>query len=250
MRLIVTRPEPDASRTADALRRLGHEPILSPMLDIWFDGQARLPEQPFQALLATSRNAIRALAAHPDRARLAGLPLLAVGDQTALEARRSGFAAARSAGGAMADLVALATSELRPAAGALLYLAGEDQAGDLASRLGEHGFQVDAAILYRAEARARLAPEAARAVRQGGGFGMLLYSGRSATAFAQAVRTDGLAPLPPEATAFCISAAAAEPVAPIAAGPVLVAARPDQLSLFALIEAAQTGSKPSAANSN
>ena len=34
MRLIVTRPEPDASRTAEALIRLGHVAILSPMLDI------------------------------------------------------------------------------------------------------------------------------------------------------------------------------------------------------------------------
>ena len=71
MRLVITRPEPDASRTAQALARLGHEPILSPMLDVVLDPAVALPEGPFQAVLATSSNAIRALAMHADRARFA-----------------------------------------------------------------------------------------------------------------------------------------------------------------------------------
>ena len=66
MRLLVTRPEADAARTAQALRARGHEVLVAPLLrvesiDADFGG-------PFDAVLMTSANAARALASHP-RAR-------------------------------------------------------------------------------------------------------------------------------------------------------------------------------------
>jgi uroporphyrinogen-III synthase len=244
MRLLVTRPEPDATRTAEALIRLGHVPVLSPMLDIVLYPQAKLPEGPLQAVLVTSTNAVRALAAHPDRERLAALPLLAVGDRTALAARRAGFPLARSAGGALDDLVALAAG-LDPGAPPLLYLAGEVRAGDLSSRLAALGFSVETAIVYRAEPRLRLSGVGTAALKEGSVAGVLLYSRRSAAAFALALRAASLAPLGEAVACFCLSAAVAEPIAPIARGPVLVAEAPDQLSLFALIDAA--GRRPAGA---
>src|SRR5687767_610181 len=164
MRLVITRPEPDASRTAEALVRLGHEPILSPMLDIVLDPGIALPESPFQAVLATSSNAIRALALHTERARLVELPLFAVGDVTALEAKRAGFARARSAGGALDDLIERVRAELRPGDGMLLYAAGKAQAGDLAAPLRALGFRIATAIVYEARARTRLSNAAADAL--------------------------------------------------------------------------------------
>jgi hypothetical protein len=59
MRLIVTRPEPDATRTGKALMALGHVAILSPMIDVIANTSAPLPERPFQAVLVTSANAVR-----------------------------------------------------------------------------------------------------------------------------------------------------------------------------------------------
>ena len=34
MRLLITRPEPDATRTAQALRQRGHEVLVSPLLSV------------------------------------------------------------------------------------------------------------------------------------------------------------------------------------------------------------------------
>jgi uroporphyrinogen-III synthase len=238
MRLIVTRPEPDATRTATALARLGHTPILSPMLDIVPDPTARLPDEPLQALLVTSSNAVRALAGHRERGRLDDLPLLAVGDHTALEARRAGFRHARSAGGAFEDLVALAARELDPAGAPLLYAAGAAQAGDLAGRLGALGFIVETTVLYAAEARRRLSQVAAAALRINEADGVLFYSRRTAAAFALALRAEGLAPLAPHVACFCLSQAVAEPLAAISTGAIRIAARPDQISLFATVEEA------------
>ena len=90
MRLIVTRPEPDASRTAEALIRLGHE--RDPLADAGHRARcrgARFRTRQFQAVLVTSSNAVRALAAHPERGRLA--------DAAAARGRRPHGAARRSA---------------------------------------------------------------------------------------------------------------------------------------------------------
>jgi uroporphyrinogen-III synthase len=236
MRLVITRPEPDASRTAEALVRLGHEPILSPMLDIVLYPGIALPESPFQAVLATSSNAIRALALHTERARLVELPLFAVGDVTALEAKRAGFARARSAGGALDDLIERVRAELRPGDGMLLYAAGKAQAGDLAAPLRALGFRIATAIVYEARARTRLSNAAADALRRAAADGVLLYSRRSAAAFALALRAETLTPLSRSVVCFCLSAAVAEPLAPVSSGPIVVAERPDQISLFAAIE--------------
>lgn len=236
MRLIVTRPEPDDDRTARALIRLGHQAILSPMLDIIVDPKAKIPKASYQAVLVTSSNAVRALAARTDRPFAPDTPLLAVGDQTALEAKRAGFTAARSAGGNVEDLIAFA-SGLKPTDGPLLYATGEARAGDLAEQLKERGFEVETVILYRAEARARLAKVAEAALSDGSVDGVLLYSRRTAAAFALALRAAGLAPLGENVVCFCLSAGCAEPLAAVTSGKVLVAERPDQLALFALIEA-------------
>ncbi len=236
MRLIVTRPEPDDMRAGRALMRLGHEAILSPMLDIVLDAEAAIPERPYQAVLVTSGNAVRALAARAGRPVAAETPLLAVGDQTALEAKRAGFAA-RSAGGALDDLVRLVERDLEPAAGPLLYAAGEERSGDLATQLAERGFDVETVVVYRAAARKDLANVANDALNAGAVDGILFYSRRSAAAFALALRAARLAPLGPGVTCFCISDGAAAALAGVTKGRVVTAERPDQLALFALVEA-------------
>ena len=99
------------------------------------------------------------------------------------------------------------------------------------------GFDVETAIVYRTEPRARLAKVAEAALKDGTADGVLLYSRRSAAAFALALRAGGLAPLGKGVTCFCLSAACAEALAKVTEGDIRVAERPDQLALFALIEA-------------
>ena len=101
----------------------------------------------------------------------------------------------------------------------------------------QEGFDVETAILYRAEPRLRLAQVAETALKERTVDGVLLYSRRSAAAFALALRAAGLAPLPPDVTCFCISDSTAEAVSRVTTGRVRIAAKPDQLALFATIEA-------------
>lgn len=236
MRLIVTRPEPDATRTARALIRLGHEAILSPSLAIVPDRSVPIAPRDYQAVVATSSNAVRALAEHAERPVPLHTPLLAVGDQTALEAKRAGFVAARSAGGGVDALLALVRRTLSPAAGPLLYVAGKERTGDVAEWLAAEGFDVETAIVYRAEPVKALADVAIAALREGTVDGILFYSSRSAAAFALALRAAGLAPLEAKVTCYCLSESIAERLASVTTGQVAAAARPEQIALFALIE--------------
>ena len=82
-----------------------------------------------------------------------------------------------------------------------------------------------------------LSETVAGALRAGEIDGVLIYSQRSAAAFALALRAAGLAPLA-GVHAFCLSEAVARPLATVFEGPVHVAEKPDQTYLFAAVDAA------------
>ena len=64
MRLLVTRPEPDAECTAAALRARGHIVLVAPLLRIETMENAEIGPGPFAAILVTSANAAPAIVAH------------------------------------------------------------------------------------------------------------------------------------------------------------------------------------------
>ena len=133
MRLLVTRPEPDAERTAAALRARGHIVLVAPLLRMEPVADAEIGPGPFIALLVTSANAAPAIAHHERFAQLRALPVFAVGGRSAEAMRAVGFADVTSAqGGTVADLAALVASRLKAGA-SLLYLSGADRSGDLAA---------------------------------------------------------------------------------------------------------------------
>ena len=116
MRVIITRPEPDAASEAELIAARGHQPVLAPLLEIEFFNAA-LPLAGAQGLIVTSRNALRALAAHPDRAAASKLPLYAVGEATAEAASELGFAEVTAGPGTAAELARLIAREIAPERG-------------------------------------------------------------------------------------------------------------------------------------
>jgi uroporphyrinogen-III synthase len=236
MRLLVTRPADDAERTARALERLGHEPVISPALQVRYLIDVPLPAARPQAILVTSTNAVNALQRHRQAEAMLGATVLAVGDRTAVAARRAGFAATYSAGGDVDDLVALVRRHCSPDAGPLLYAAGADQASDLAGRLGEDGYDVETAVVYTADCAGRLAAAAAGHLRAGTIDGALFFSARSAECFGEQIAHAGLAPLGETIACFCLSEAVGRKVTSFANGALHIAAEPNQLALIALIE--------------
>ena len=241
MRLLLTRPEPDAERTAAALRARGHAVIVAPLVRIETiaAAAAEIGSGPWAAILITSANAASAAARHERYKELFALPVFAVGERSAQAMRAAGFADATSADGDLGDLVRLVAARLKPAA-PLLYLAGADRSGDLAGRLGERGFVVRTVAVYRAIVADDLPHAAAAALTRGEVDGVLHFSRRSAAAFANAARGAGLAAGALEKPIhFCLSAQVAEPLAQAGVVDIRIAPKPAEAALIELISPAQ-----------
>ncbi len=234
MRILVTRPEPDASRQAETLVARGHDPVIAPLLSIEFIDDAALDVSGAQALIVTSRNALRALAAHGQRAEALAIPVLAVGDATAHAAQELGFKEVTIGLGTGAALAGLIKQELAPDEGPLIHLAGDEIAFDLAAALEAHGFTVRKTVLYRA-IHAEALPAGAVAVLKAGEIdGVVLMSPRTARIFAALLAKHGVMPSQ-SIVCYCLSEAIAEEVAPLGFT-VRVAATPREQDVLALLD--------------
>src|SRR5262249_37043712 len=142
MRLLVTRPEPDALKLSGLWEAAGHEAVVEPLLSVSFEGGETIDLDGAQALIATSRNALRALKSSQELAAARQLPLFAVGKATAAEARALGFETVVTGAGTARKLVAQIVSVVDPAAGLMAHLAGDTLAVDLKRELEPHRFPV------------------------------------------------------------------------------------------------------------
>jgi uroporphyrinogen-III synthase len=236
VRLLLTRPEPDAERTAAALRAKRHDVITAPLLRIIHIADAPIGDGPWAAILVTSANAGPAIAAHACVAQLRALPVLAVGRRSADAMGAAGFNAVTSADGDVSDLAGHVAERLKPTA-PLLYLAGETRSGDLAGALRARGFVVEMTVVYRAVAVTGLPPAAATALAAGVD-GVLHFSRRSAAAYVDGARSAGVLGSALDPVHFCLSAQVAEPLAQAGAGKIRIAERATAAALIALIDVA------------
>ena len=238
MRLLVTRPLPEAERTASSLRALGHDALFAPMLEIQNIRDVSFGAGPWAAILVTSGNAARALADHPQRGALTRLRCYAVGGQTADAARQAGFSNIISSDGDGGDLAKLVSQRTAASDLPLLYLAGSDRARDMAAELSSNGFRVETVVVYQAEAAKEFAPEIAAALAKGDIDGALHFSKRSTAIFVDCARAGGLLDAAAQLKHFCLSARAAGPLSDIATEQVFIAGKPDESAILGLISKA------------
>ena len=233
MRLLVTRPEPDAERTAAVLRARGHRAVIAPLLRIEPLDGATIGAGPWAAVLVTSANVAHAIAAHARRTDLIGLPVFAVGGRTAEAMRTLGCANVISADGNAGDLARIIAAHLNPPA-RLLYLAGAQRSGDLGGALRAKGFAVEIVAIYRAVVADILPPDVAREL-VGGIDGVLHFSRRCAEAYVEAARAVGLLESALRPAHFCLSAQVAAPLRNAGGRLVRVARTPTEAALLDLI---------------
>ncbi len=234
MRLLLTRPEPDAQRTAAVLRARGHQAVIAPLLRIEAQIDVQIGEGPWGAILVTSANAGPAIAFHERAPRLRSLPVFAVGRRSAQTMAAAGFSDVKHSDGDVSDLVGFVAAQLMPDT-PLLYLAGEERSGDLAGELRGRGFAVETAVVYRAIATAHLPPEASELLTDQSG--VLHFSRRSAEAFLDAAQAMNVLAAALRAIHYCLSPRVAEPLMRAGAADVRVAQQPSETALIALIDA-------------
>lgn len=234
MRLLVTRPEPEAEETARILRAAGHDVLVDPLLHIHFaEPPAELPAP--GAVLLTSRNGVRALLRWPASRGWRDRPVFTVGGATAAAAREAGFSDVASAEGDVGDLTALILGADRPDIGPIVYPAARDRAGDLPAALAARGYDLRVIEAYRAEPTAAFRPPVHDALANGTVDGALFFSRRTAEAFVRRVDAEALADRLAGLRCYALSAAVALPLGALAGVSVAVAPRPDQDSLLTLL---------------
>lgn len=232
VRVVVTRPEPDGERTAAKLRARGCDVLLAPLLGVVLLDCADLGAGPWSAVAMTSANAARAIANHPRLAELLRLPVFTVGRRTAAAARAAGFTAVRSADGDARDLARLIAGHQFGAA-PLLYLAGEDRAGDLAVA----GVKTQTVVVYRAAMLTHIPPPVQTALVAGEVDGVLHFSRRSAEAYVQCAEAAGILERALAPLQYCLSGAVAEPLAAAGATRIAVAPHPQEAALIDIVAA-------------
>jgi uroporphyrinogen-III synthase len=236
MRILITRPLPDAETTAAELQRRGHEAVQAPMLITrftdWTDSSViELPD----AVVATSPNGVRGLAGHPDFAALSGLPLFVTGDATARLAVNLGFRDVRSARGDASGVAARLGADV-PIGSLVLYGCGHDVSRDLAGDLASRGYRVHTIELYRALAATELPQPAIEALSAGKLDAILIFSARTAETLLAAIVTAGLLAVSRPIPIHAISQQAAEPLRAAGFSSIIVASRPDAAELLDTLE--------------
>ena len=232
MHVLVTRPEPDGERTAAKLRARGCEVMLAPLLRI--ENLDADLEGAWHAVAVTSVNALRAIADHPAFDRLLAHPAYAVGGRTADAALAQGFENVISADGAVADLARVMKTHL--GAGArVLYLAGDDRAGDLAGNLAAGGIDVATRVVYRTLAVPAFTSDVREALEGGWLDGVLHFSRRSAETYVACAATGNITERALAPVHYCLSAQVVEPLAAAGAAATKVAGAPTEAAMVGLV---------------
>jgi uroporphyrinogen-III synthase len=232
-RVLVTRPEPGASRTARRLQDAGFRPILLPLTEtVALPVDAGLVLDSAAAVAITSANAVR-YAPKELIARLAVLPCHPVGKRTAEAARKAGFIPVSEGPGnaeRLADDIADAFSGK-----AIAYLCGRVRFPAFEQRLETAGVQVRPVETYDTVAVGY--PEEAVVERLLGrpADAVLLYSAKAAATMRFLAARPALRMFFEKTWFFALSARIAAALGDVAGDRIRVAAQPDEDSLLAIL---------------
>jgi uroporphyrinogen-III synthase len=236
MLFLVTRPEPDGSKLKAMVEAAGYEAVLEPLMRPELLPQAIESLEGVTAVVATSRNALRALARSVHLHQALAIPLFVVGRGTAEEARNLGFERIALGPGTVSGFAAAIAGTLDPADGLILYLAADVRTGDLAGELEQLGFRVLRHVVYRMKAAEALSEATRDAIGDGVVDGVILMSPRTARIYAGLIRQHRLGDAAAEMVHLCLSDAVAKALEALGDVPIEVADGPSMNAVMELID--------------
>jgi uroporphyrinogen-III synthase len=244
MRVLVTRPEPEASSFAAEIRALGHEPLLQPLLEFRVLDFELADGDEADALVLTSGNALRALEATGGVESLRAIPLFCVGYETAQKARAAGFTRIL---GTAPDGASLSREILRLSGGAtqLVHLSGVRGAFDFTSVLRPAGLFIRTLNVYDMLARPAFDSWLIKDFEARRVDAVTLLSARTSEVFASLCRGHGIEEEARRSLMCCLSKAVASALAPLAPNVVRIAAHPARHALLKLLAAEFPAQPPS-----
>ena len=200
--IITIRPEPDASRDVDWLRRYQVPAMAVPVMRAEQQSFDLPDTPPFQAIIFTSRHAVAAIAgingiASIDKVATLGalrsLPVYAVGRRTALVARQAGFDYVTTGPGDGNALVPLMVANLNPNAGDILWPSASIISFDIASRLADFGYSIRQIPVYAMVATKHVSDDLPARLAACSSAAVVAMSARSMDLFSQMLNTSQFA---------------------------------------------------------
>jgi uroporphyrinogen-III synthase len=245
MRVLITRPQVDAERTARQLALRGHTAVVAPVMAVETTEEPP-PAGPFEGIVMTSANSVPALAS---LTLDTGMPVFVVGERTGSAIAEAGFRHIHVADGDARSLAGLVTGTV-PRHAKLLLIAGHERKPEPEAALTRAGFNLALWTAYRAVAAESFPENGQHALKERRVDAALHYSRRSSRLTLGLADRAGLGAEFLALTHACLSADTAEPLQNAGARFVTIAARPDENALLiALDEAAEkcgsTGSRAS-----
>lgn len=234
----MTRPQPDGAATAARLAEIGIPSVLAPLLAFRHIPAALPAPEMIAAIALTSTNALRSLDLQGQVPRYAHLPVYAVGERTAAEAKAAGFDEVAAADGTGVGLARLLAAS--PISGRILYPAARERSVELDAAVRTEGMSVDTVVVYAMEPVERLPRSVAEGLAEGSFGAGLFYSRRTAAVFAELA--GGLALSAKDCLAvLCMSSQVAEPLVTAGFRRAGTAARPSEAAMIELAAAFARG---------
>jgi uroporphyrinogen-III synthase len=235
MHVLITRPESDAAALRGELEALGHTVTVEPLLRIRAFPVPADSVEGIAALVATSRNALRALAPSPAFDAAKQLPLIAVGPGTANLAQELGFARVTVGKGTGADLVPVIVATAGELGGPIAHVRGRDVAFDLREAVQGQGVDLREIVSYEAVPADRFQPGTRDLIASGVVNAVILMSPRTGSIFSRIARAEGLSKAAQSLGFLCLSPAVAATVEPLGPARVEIAENPDAAAMLAAV---------------
>jgi uroporphyrinogen-III synthase len=236
MHILITRPLTDAQSWRARLEATGINVTVDPLLTIEWMPPQRLDFTEVQALIVTSRNALRALANGPVLAACLHLPVYAVGSMTGADARNLGFRDVRVGPASARDLAQLIPATMSPTAGRLVHLSGDKLAFDLAAALAPMGFRIDRVLVYRSMPVTALGAATVEAIRAKHIDTVVLLSPLTARTLTTCASNAGIMEQCQQLVYICLSLNVADQLKPLGNPAYHVAVQPNFDEMLVLIE--------------
>ncbi|MGV8948914.1 MAG: uroporphyrinogen-III synthase [Candidatus Paracaedibacter sp.] len=207
MRVLITRPRESATSLADQLKKLGHQVLIDPLIEIIplpLALHSQLPPlSSFEAIVTTSQQAIRCLSTLTP---LRDFPLWCVGSESAKVARDLGFLTIYTAEGSAEDLIIKLTKIIEPSCEkTLLHASGDVTRVDIVEALSKKGISAERVILYKTTEASAFSPETFQALKLNTIDAVLFYSPRTGLIFQNLCRHFKLEHYCKTVTAICLS---------------------------------------------
>lgn len=233
-RVLVTRPEPGASATAQALRSAGFDPVVLPLTEI---RPLSVPEAGLSAVDAIALTSANAIRHAPDRllAAIRTIPLHAVGATSAQAARDAGLANVIAGPGDAAGLASAMSQTLAPGS-TVLYLCGKVRKPDFELGLRGRGIRVIPIETYDT-VPAEVTDGEVDKLDSARLFAVLVHSAEAAEALAALATRPAMARLFEGTHLVAISRRTAEPAEAVFAGRIVVAREPTEAAMIEALAA-------------